>query len=395
MRITHADFHILSILACLLLAACNTNTSVVPAEDIDTPGKAQTVSQPVETDLPLDQIKLPPGFKIDIFAENVTNARSLCRTESGTVFVGTRNEGDVYALRDEDGDMRADKMYTIATGLRMPNGVAFKDGDLYVAEVSRVLRFRDIELQLADPPQPEVVVEDYPTDGHHGWKYIAFGPNGKLYIPVGAPCNVCERDDEIYSSITRIDPDGSNREVYAHGVRNTVGFDWHPETGELWFTENGRDWMGNDKPSCELNTAPRAGMHFGFPYCHEGTIPDPKFGDKRSCDEFIKPVQNLGPHVAPLGIEFYTGTQYPAKYRNQPIFAEHGSWNRDNKIGYRVMMVPLDAQQQSQGYEVFAEGWLQGEDYWGRPVDLELLPDGSMLLSDDYADVIYRIYYEG
>lgn len=346
--------------------------------------------------LPLESIELPEGFVIEVYAEQVKNARSLERSPGGTIFVGTRGEGKVYALRDTDGDYVADEQFTIAEDLKMPNGVAFRDGNLYVAEVSRILRFDNIEENLADPPEPVVINDDYPTETHHGWKFIDFGPDGKLYVPVGAPCNICESENEIFASITRINPDGSEREIVHRGIRNTVGFTWHPVTGELWFTDNGRDWMGDDKPTDELNRAPREGLHFGYPYCHEGDLPDPEFGAGRSCSEFTPPVQKLGPHVAALGVEFYTADQFPEKYKNQIFIAEHGSWNRSDKIGYRVTMVTLDGNEAT-SYEPFAYGWLEPEsnDVWGRPVDLEFLPDGSMLVSDDYADAIYRISYQG
>jgi len=346
------------------------------------------------SDLALEDIQLPEGFKIEAYAEGVKNARSMDYSPSGTLFVGTRDEGKVYALKDTDGDHQADKFYTLAEGLKMPNGVALRDGDLYVAEVSRILRFNDIEQNLDKPGEPEVIFDDYPTETHHGWKYIAFGPDGKLYVPVGAPCNICKSENDVFASITRMDPDGSNMEVVQHGIRNTVGFTWHPETGELWFTDNGRDWMGDNKPDCELNHAPREGLHFGYPYCHQGDIPDPEFGEQRSCEEFVPPVQKLGPHVAPLGLEFYTGEQFPERFQGQVFIAQHGSWNRSEKIGYRVMRVKLE-NGRSAAYEPFAEGWLKNGKVSGRPVDIELLPDGSMLVSDDYANAIYRIYYAG
>lgn len=347
-------------------------------------------------ELPLDKIKLPEGFKIEVYAEGLKNARSMDLSPDGTLFVGTRGEGKVYALKDTDGDFKADKTYTLAKGLRLPNGVAFHNGDLYVAEVSRIIKFKNIENQLDNPPEPEVVYDNYPKESHHGWKYIAFGPDGKLYVPVGAPCNICESEEEIFNTITRLNPDGTNREIVHRGIRNTVGFTWHPETGDLWFTDNGRDWMGDNQPACELNYAPQDNMHFGYPYCHEGDLPDPEFGEKRPCSDFTPPAQKLGPHVAPLGLEFYTGNQFPDKYKNQILIAEHGSWNRSEKIGYRVMMVTLEGNQAT-SYQPFAEGWLNEEedDIWGRPVDLELLPDGSMLVSDDFADAIYRISYGG
>ncbi len=344
----------------------------------------------------LKQIKLPDGFKIEVYASDVENARSMARSPNGTLFVGTRDKGSVYALRDEDGDFKIDKKYVLAEGLNMPNGVAFRDGNLYVAEVSRILKFENIENYLANPPKPVVVNDNYPSKTHHGWKYIAFGPDGKLYVPVGAPCNICEEDDEIFASITRINPDGSGREVVQHGIRNTVGFTWHPVTGELWFTDNGRDWLGDDLPACELNHAPKDGMHFGYPYCHQGDLPDDRFGKKRPCSDFTPPAQKLGPHTAPLGIEFYTGEMFPQQYKNQILIAEHGSWNRSKKIGYQVSLVTLDGNRAT-SYEPFASGWLDKttDEVWGRPVDLEHLPDGSMLVSDDFANAIYRIYFEG
>lgn len=340
----------------------------------------------------LSSIQLPEGFEIEIYADQVDNARSMTLGDRGTLFVGSRRAGRVYAIIDEDMDYRADRVITIAGGLNSPNGVAFRDGDLYVAEISRVIKYPDVEENLDDPPSPVVVKDDFPDETHHGWKYIAFGPDGRLYVPVGAPCNNCLSEREIFASITRMDPDGGNFEIFAHGVRNTVGFDWHPETGTLWFTDNGRDWMGDNRPPDELNRAPRPGMDFGYPYCHGSDISDPEFGDRKDCDQFIPPVQELGPHVAALGMIFYTGDMFPEAYRNRILIAEHGSWNRTVPIGYRVTMVdPEDVQ--SGSYEVFAGGWLEGSRAWGRPVDILQLPDGSVLVSDDHADVIYRIHY--
>lgn len=351
----------------------------------------ETPSPVSQKNLPLEKIKLPPGFKIEIYAE-VENARSLALSPSGVVYVGNRDGNKVYAIKDTNGDKKADKKWVVASGLRMPNGVAFHNGDLYIAEVSRITRLRGIEAKLDNPPKPEVVVEDYPRETHHGWKYIAFGPDGYLYVPVGAPCNICESKDEIYASITRIKPDGTGREVYARGVRNTVGFTWHPETKELWFTDNGRDMMGDDIPNCELNVAPRAGMHFGYPYCHEGSVKDPEFGGKRPCSEFEAPVAKLGPHVAPLGLKFYAAKMFPEQYRNQLFVARHGSWNRSKKSGYDVVLVNVSNSKVT-GQKVFASGWLDdaSQEVWGRPVDVLVMPDGALLVSDDYAGVIYRI----
>jgi glucose/arabinose dehydrogenase len=341
-------------------------------------------------DLPLSTIKLPPGFEIGLWAE-VPNARSLALGTNGAVFVGNRSGDKVYAVVDREGRR---EIYTVASGLNSPNGVAFKDGALYVAEISRVLRFDDIERRLANPPKPVVVNDSFPKDGHHGWKFIAFGPDGLLYVPVGAPCNICEPDPDRYAAIFRMKPDGTGLEIFARGVRNSVGFAWDPESGEFWFTDNGRDWLGDEAPPDELNHAPRAGMNFGYPYCHAGTLHDPEFGRKRSCGDFIAPAQNLGPHVAALGLRFYTGSQFPPEYRNQIFIAEHGSWNRSQRIGYRISLVRLRGGKPV-SYTPFAEGWLQGDSAWGRPVDLLVLPDGSLLVSDDQAGAIYRISYRG
>ncbi|HWR25731.1 MAG TPA: PQQ-dependent sugar dehydrogenase, partial [Methanosarcina sp.] len=236
-------------------------------------------------------IKLPAGFSIDYYAENIEGARSMTLSPNGTLFVGSRDTGKVYAVLDRNNDSKAENVLVLAEGLNSPNGVAFRNGSLYVAEISRVLRYDDIEARLNNPPEPVVVNNNFSSDSWHGWKYIKFGPDGKLYVPVGMPCNVCnkEGEDERYGTIMRMEPDGSQLEIFARGVRNSVGFAWHPETGELWFTDNGRDWLGDDAPPDELNKAPRQGMHFGFPYCHGGDIPDPEFGSLRNCSEFTPP----------------------------------------------------------------------------------------------------------
>ena len=342
--------------------------------------------------LPLDRIKLPPGFEINVFADNVPNARAMALGAKGTVFVGSMRAGKVYALR-MGGNGVAETM-VIASGLNMPVGVAFRDGALYVSAVERILRFDNIEAALANPPRPVVVSDRFPSETHHGWKFIAFGPDGMLYVPVGAPCNICNPDSSRYANIMRIrvDNNGGAPEVFARGVRNSVGFDWHPDTGELWFTDNGRDWLGDDQPDCELNHAPRRDMHFGFPFCHAGDISDPEFGQVRACGEFTPPAVKLGPHVAPLGMRFYTGNMFPAEYRNNVFIAEHGSWNRSRKNGYRIKRVALSGGKPVK-HEVFAEGWLQGQVAWGRPADVLVMPDGALLVSDDQAGVIYRISY--
>ncbi len=338
----------------------------------------------------IETIKLPPGFVISVFAEDVPDARSMALGKNSVLFVGTRADR-VYAVRYRDA--QATRVATIASGLNMPNGIALRDGALYVAEVNRILRFDDIEAKLDSPPKPVVVTERFPRDTHHGWKFIRFGPDGWLYVPVGAPCNICEPNAERYALISRIRPDGSGYEVFARGVRNSVGFDWDPRTKELWFTDNGRDWLGDDLPADELNHAPKSGMHFGYPYCHQGDTPDPELG-KRPCSEFSPPAVKLGPHVASLGMRFYTGSQFPAEYRNNIFIAEHGSWNRSSKIGYRIERVVVEGGRVAK-HQVFAEGWLQGDSVLGRPVDLEVMPDGSLLVSDDHAGAIYRIAYRG
>ena len=352
----------------------------------------------------LEKIELPDGFKIEIYASDVENARSMTVSPSGTIFVGNRKSDNVFALIDENNDGKVDKKYLITDKLKnMPNGVAFHNGNLYVAEVNKIWVFKDIEnkLKLIDenglyPEDPILITDDFPSDKHHGWKYIAIGPDNKLYVPVGAPCNICESRDEIYSTITRMDLDGSNREIYARGVRNTVGFTWNKQTEEMWFTDNGRDMLGDNYPPCELNKVTKPDQHYGYPYCHGGDISDPEFGSKYSCEDFIKPMQNLGPHVAPLGLKFYNGDMFPEEYKGDIFIAEHGSWNRTKKIGYRITRVKIK-DNKSVGYEPFISGWLEKDinDAWGRPVDIVILKDGSMLISDDYANVIYRVTYSG
>ena len=341
----------------------------------------------------LPRISLPDGFSIQVFAKNVEGARSMVLGENGTLFVGSRSEGKVYAIIDKNKDFKADSVITIASGLNSPNGVAFRNGSLYVAEIHRVIRFDKIESSISSPPSPVVVNDSFPSETHHGWKFIAFGPDGKLYVPVGAPCNNCLSKDKIFASIMRMNADGSDLEIYSHGVRNTVGFDWHPESSILYFTDNGRDWMGDNRPPDELNRAPQKGIHFGYPFCHGNDILDPEFGKGKKCAEYTPPVRELGPHVAALGMRFYTGKQFPEKYRNRVFIAEHGSWNRSTPIGYRITMVSLEGKG-APTYEVFAEGWLEGASAWGRPVDVLVYTDGSLLVSDDRGGTIYRIFYK-
>ena len=350
-----------------------------------------------KADVKLEKIKLPENFTIEVWAAKVPNARSLAISEKGIVFVGNRQDKKVYALVDENQDGKADTKYTLTDGLNMPNGVAYRDGDLYVAEVNRILRFKDIENNLNNPSY-DVVFDQYPSENHHGWKFIAFGPDGMLYVPVGAPCNICEPEKEIFASITRIDVKSPNPqpEIYAHGVRNTVGFDWHPVTGEMWFTDNGRDMLGDDTPDCELNRITAKGQHFGYPYWHAGDVKDPEFGSEGKAQaDYIQPTAKLGAHVAPLGMRFYEGKMFPSSFKNQIFIAKHGSWNRTQKSGYEISLATLDENGSVKGVSSFASGWLDEstQKAWGRPVDVQELQDGSLLISDDMANCIYRVYY--
>jgi glucose/arabinose dehydrogenase len=343
------------------------------------------------TALPIDKIALPTGFHIAIFSENVPGARSLAVSPNGTVFVST-HENEVFALPDKDHNGVADTVIRLLSGLHAPNGIAFHNGSLYVGEISRILKYDNIEKDLTHPPSPIVVYDKFPTETHHGWKYMAFGPDNKLYVATGSPCNVCEEDYSRYGNIVRMNPDGSGWELFAKGIRNTVGFDWHPLTHKLWFTDNGRDNLGDDIPNDELNLADSPGMHFGFPYCHQGDLKDPEFSG-HDCSEFTPPVLKLGAHVAALGMRFYTGSMFPSAYKNAIFIAQHGSWNRTVKAGYRVMAVTLDGNR-VKSYEPFATGWLQGGNEWGRPVDVMPLQDGSLLISDDKAGAVYRVTYK-
>ena len=342
----------------------------------------------------LDKITVPKGFKIQIYRDSLAGARSMALSPSGILFVGTRyDNGCVYALVDKDKDGKADDVYVIAKNLIQPNGVAFRNGSLYVAEISRILRFDNIEQHLKDPPAPVVVSDKFPSKRHHGWKFIRFGPDDKLYVPVGAPCNVCVREDP-FAGISRLKPDGSGLEVYARGVRNTVGFDWHPVTKQLWFTDNGRDNLNDTTPPDELNCAPQAGMHFGFPYFYGNNVPDPEFGSRAPSN--LKPTAQRAPfaaHVAALGMRFYTGSMFPPEYKNQIFVAQHGSWNSSKKVGYQVVLAKLDGDKVT-SVTPFATGFVQpGEQVLGRPVDVQVMPDGALLISDDDAGAIYRVTY--
>jgi glucose/arabinose dehydrogenase len=397
-QIEHDGTALRSLFHKIVLAAC----LVAGVMAVIQAGPDRTGAQAAR--VPIEKLKLPPGFKIAVFAEGVSSARAMTLGAKGTVFVGSMNSGKVFALVDQNGDHKIDpgEMKIVANGLTQPTGVAFRNGSLYVAAATRIVRLDDIENKLDTPPAAVTVRDGLPSQ-HHTWKFLAFGPDGLMYVNVGSPCNVCERlDNPQFSTILRMKPDGTNVEIFAHGVRNSVGFDWHPDTHDLWFTDNGRDELGDDLPNDELNVAPTPRLHFGFPYCHQGDTPDPDFGAKRPCSDFVPPAQKLGPHVAAIGMRFYSGTMFPREYHNAIFIAEHGSWNRSVPIGYRVMVAKVDGRKVT-GYEPFVEGWLQGTksqsprgataDTFGRPADVLVLPDGSLLISDDFGGRIYRVTY--
>ena len=349
---------------------------------------------------PIEKLRLPPGFRVELVTDAVPNARQMTLgrhdASQGIVYVGTAREGKVYAV--QFGSSGRATVHTVASGLQLPSGVAYRDGALYVGALSKVLRFDGIDDRLAAPPPPAVVSDRFPSETHHGRRFIAFGPDGKLYVPVGVPCNICV-PSERHGVIQRMNADGSGIETVARGVRNSVGFDWSPTDRTLWFTDNGRDMLGDDLPADELDRVTRTGEHFGYPYCHQGDTPDPEFGAQRPCSEFTAPAAKLGAHVAALGMRFYSGTQFPAAYRGNIFIAEHGSWNRSRKVGYQVVRVPVDAQGRAGAPEPFLQGFLEvnggRESVWGRPADVLVLPDGSLLVSDDDAGAIYRVRYAG
>jgi len=343
--------------------------------------------------LPLNKIKLPSGFHISVYAKNIAGARQMALGKNGVVFVGSRRSDKVVAIIPNKNLTQAKKVIVIARHLDMPNGVAFHDGDLYVAETSRIVRYKNIMQHLMRPPKPTIVTDTLPTNPHHGWRVIKFGSDGWLYVGIGAPCNVCIRKDPRFATIMRMHANGSDPQIFAKGVRNSVGFAWDPATKDLWFTDNGRDWLGDNLPPDELNVAPKQGMDFGFPYFYGNNVPDPKYGTLRSSTGMTPPALDLDPHVAALGMVFYTGKPFPKKYHNQIFIAEHGSWNRSRKIGYRIIWVRIK-NNHALAKHIFASGWLQGQRSWGRPVDVLVMPDGALLVSDDFAGVIYRIGYQ-
>jgi glucose/arabinose dehydrogenase len=338
----------------------------------------------------LKAVKLSPGFKISVYASGVNSARQMAWGDKGTLFVGSFGAGTVYAITDNGGKKEVKQ---ILTGMKMPTGIAFRDGALYVADIDKILKYENAEANLAKMPEAKVVYDDMPPYVPHGWKYLTFDKEGRLYVPFGPPCNVCLPPTSL-SQVRRVNPNTGEAELMAIGVRNSVGGDIDPRTGDYWFTENARDWVSDDKPSDKLNHIAKMGAHYGYPYCHEGTMLDPKYGKGHSCSEFTPPVLNLGAHVAPLGMKFYTGNQFPADYKNNILIAEHGSWNRHKYQGARIVRVITDPQGKKVKQEVLASGWINGDQsYTGRPADILQAPDGSILVADDWAGAIYRISY--
>jgi glucose/arabinose dehydrogenase len=339
----------------------------------------------------LPKLKAPAGFKVEVYQPGLLDARAIRRGDKGTIFVSSLFvAGKVYAIVEKGGKR---EVKTILSGLELPSGIEFNKGSLYVATPKKVMRYDKIEDNLDNPPQPVDVYTGLPGDVPHGWKYLRFGPDGKLYVPVGAPCNICEPDAEKYAQIFRINADGSGREIVARGVRNSVGFDFHPATKQLWFTDNQRDWLSEDMPIDELNVVKNPGKdHFGYPYCHSGIMTDPELGWGKSCADYVKPAATLGPHAAPLGMKFYTGSSFPAKYRGAILIARHGPWNRTKKYA-DVAVAYLDGQSRVTDVEPFITGWVKDNEYLGRPVDIHQLADGSILVSDDHNGAVYRVSY--
>ncbi|MBR9869078.1 MAG: sorbosone dehydrogenase family protein [Oceanospirillales bacterium] len=341
--------------------------------------------------LPLEQLKLPQGYQISVVAQ-AENARQMALGEPGTLFVGSRREGRVYRFKDRDGDGRYEQRDILLRGLNMPSGIAWRNGSLYIAAVDRILRIADADHVGLRTLQTELITDNLPDISHHGWKYLKFGPDGDLYFNLGAPCNICLSQDPRFATIMKLNPDNGQQTIVARGVRNSVGFTWHPRTGELWFTDNGRDNLGDDLPDDELNRLTEPGQHFGYPFVHAGDIPDPELYQNQPLSDFQPPMLRLGAHVAPLGLTFYGGGQFPDATPDTLFIAEHGSWNRSDKVGYRVVRV--DTAMKPPRQQIFIEGWLKGQSAWGRPVDIVTDRDGSLLISDDRAGVIYRVRYQ-
>jgi len=342
--------------------------------------------------LPIAKMKVPPGFKVEVYAANVLDARGLRQGDKGTVFVSTNFvAGKLYALVDKGGTR---EVKTVLDKLELANGIEFHKGSLYLATPKMITRYDDIESKLDKPGDPVKVYDQLPGDVPHGWKFIKIGPDGKLYVPVGAPCNLCDPPSDTYAHIRRINLDGSGMEIVARGVRNTVGFDFHPKTGELYFTDNQRDWLSEDLPNDELNRVTKQGQHFGYPYCHQGDFADPQLGWGKACADFVKPVLLMGPHSAPLGMRFYTGKMFPQKYQGAIFVARHGPWNRTQKYAADVVAVFLNPNGTVKSMEPFLTGLVENNAYLGRPVDVLVLKDGSLLVSDDHAGAVYRVSYK-
>ena len=342
-------------------------------------------------DIPVASYKLPPGFKAEIWATGMPGARAMARAPNGKIYIGTRGIGRVYEVTD-GGASRTSRV--VIDKLVQPAGVAFNNGALYVMAIDKVLRFDGIHTNPAAAPVDMTTAFQLPKEQHHNWKYIAFGPDGKLYVPFGAPCNICVPGQE-YAQIRRYNADGSGMEVIARGVRNTVGFTWHPTTKEMWFTDHGRDWMGEDGPEDELNRMPTTGLNFGFPYCHANGVADADIKKDQPCAGVTLPVATMGPHAAVMGAHFYTGSMFPAEYKNTLFVARKGSWNRTKKFGYDVVAVKMNADGSNAKVEPFMTGFMNPADnsFSGRPAYLLQLPDGSMLVSDEQLGAIYRISY--
>ncbi len=364
------------------------------------PGLRPHATPPVATPaekLPLDKIKLPAGFKAELWSSGHPGARSMVRGDKGTIFMGSRTIGRVYAIVEKDGKRETK---TLLQGLTQPNGLAFRDGALYVFAINRVFRYDNIESKLDNPGDPVELTQAFnlPPEVHHNWKYVDFGPDGKLYVQVGANCNVCEVNPGIHAQIRRYNADGTGMEIVARGVRNTVGFDWHPATGELWFTDNGRDWAGEEGPEDELNRLPKGmeGANFGFPYCHANGVVDPDIRKPDACAGVVLPAALTGPHSAGLGIKFYTGKMFPAEYQNIAFVARRGSWNRAQKFGYDVVIARPQADGSAK-IEPFMTGLLdeKANAFFGRPTYVLQMSDGAMLVSDEQNGATYRISYTG
>ncbi len=337
--------------------------------------------------------KLPPGFSIEALNFSVPNARQMALTDAGTLIVATRRAGNVYAVPNALTD-EAPEVITLLKDLQMPSGVAVHGGDLYIGAVNLILKVADIEENLRPDPAVQTVTDALPDHPHHGWKYLKFGPDEQLYVPVGAPCNICLEEDPRYASLLRMDPATGATELWAEGIRNTVGFAWHPETGQLWFSDNGRDMLGDDVPAEEINIIERPGQHFGYPFVHAGDVPDPEFGDHEAAADktFVDPAVKIQAHSAALGLTFYADSQFPPQYANALFIAEHGSWNRSEKVGYQISVVTA-GREGKLDYTPFITGWLEGQTTLGRPNDVMVAPDGSLLISDDQQGLIYRVRY--